>query len=208
MDLFGLSPNLLLPFASVDCQPHPSRPCKPCFWLPLSWRGRFGIYYWRSSISDDTASPTVANYSCDTIPCFTTFTTFGSAVFVFPFFSALSSRLWRINRVFQGAAFCRRMKVIELSVMGPFLLSFSINCIMLTLRSTLAPSKAVQTGIDADPSDTLGVCENESRLAATISIGNDIVTVSAFVQQPDRRGWREISGEYSESKSLVLAIFI
>ena len=55
-------------------------------------------------------------------------------------FSALFTKLWRINRLFHAERF-QRMKISERDVIGPFLVLFGLNLTLLITWTILDPLK-------------------------------------------------------------------
>ena len=154
------------------------------------------------SLTDENVSLKVAEQSCQATPW----------LLVLGFtlvFSAFFSKLWRINKIFQGAHHMRKLKVTERDVMWPFLFWFILNCIILTLRTWLAPAKFERVAVDGFPADTVATCKYDGALSVSLYLANLAVTLSSFfaaAYQAYRA--RNISDEYSEGKSLWMAMFI
>lgn len=162
----------------------------------------FGASIWTISISDENATIEQAETACIVTPwlVITGLTLLSSAMF---------SKLWRINKIFQGARQYRKLRVRERDVLGPFLVWFLLNTTILTLRTILAPSEFARVGIDGNPANTIGTCEHEGTASVVLYFANVTVTLSAFLAAA-YQGYlaRNISDEYSESRSLLWAIVI
>lgn len=154
------------------------------------------------SLTDENVQWRMANAACVATPWFivTGFTLI---------FSALFSKLWRINQVFQGAQHCRRVSVQERHVLWPLLVWLGLNWVILVLRTVLDPPEFSRVAIDNDPADTIATCQSDSWTQRLLYLANIGVTLSAFgaaAYQAYRA--RNIGDEYAESKSLLMAIFI
>ena len=154
------------------------------------------------SITDENTSLQAADAACASIPWFVNI---GLTVI----FSALFSKLWRINQIFHGAKAYRKLRVTETSVLGPFLLWFSLNSILLAFRTAFFSYEYTRVEVDGNPADTVGTCQDEGVGDTLLFIGNFLVTLSAFVAAA-WQAWkaRDISDEFSESKTLGMAMLI
>ena len=154
------------------------------------------------SITDENASFQAAGTACASIPWFLNI---GLTVI----FSALFSKLWRINQIFHGAQAYRKLRVTETSVLGPFMLWFSLNSILLAFRTAFFPYEYTRVEVDGNPADTVGTCQDIGVGNALMFMGNFLVTFSAFVATA-WQAWkaRDISDEFSESKTLGMAMLI
>ena len=63
-------------------------------------------------------------------------------------FSALFSKIWRVNQIFQASRNCQRIQVTARHVIVPFLVIFSLNLICLTLWTALDPLRWERTAVD------------------------------------------------------------
>ena len=156
-----------------------------------------------TSITDENASLQGADAACASIPWFLII---GFTVI----FSALFSKLWRINQIFHGAQAYRKLRVTETSVLGPFMLWFSLNSILLAFRTAFFPYEFTRVEVDGNPADTVGTCQDDEDVGDTLLfMGNFLVTLSAFVAAA-WQAWkaRDISDEFSESKTLGMAMLI
>jgi hypothetical protein len=130
-------------------------------------------------------------------------------------FSALFSKTWRINRVFQSKDKFVKVKVTERDVMIPFVILLSLNVLVLSLWSALAPLKYVRLPHPGTDDwnrviSTYGVCQSETdRIGGAVPymviLGAIIlgVIVMANVQAYQARG---IQSEFSESKYIALVM--
>lgn len=64
-------------------------------------------------------------------------------------FSILFSKLWRINRLFHGQRF-QHLKLTEKDVLGPFLILFSVNLILLVTWSVTDPNHWARLPVEGE----------------------------------------------------------
>ena len=126
--------------------------------------------------------------------------------------SALFSKLWRINKLFQSAHDLRRIQVREKDVLGPFAVLFGLNFVALLLWTLLDPLQWERSEIDGRPSShnqSYGACRSTHGPASTamiVVVG--VVNASAFcVACYQAFCARNVSDEFSESRSLGVALF-
>lgn len=122
-------------------------------------------------------------------------------------FSALFSKLWRINKLFNRSAGIQRIVVRSRDVLKPFALLFTLNLGLLTAWTATDPPQWQRFAIDGQDWNTYGKCVYGK--AATIFVSliaavNFIALVMAFVQAYRARN---ISDEFSESKYIGVAIY-
>ena len=154
------------------------------------------------TITDENASLRAADAACVALPwCIVTgFTVISSALF---------SKFWRINKLFHGAHQCRRLRVTERDVIGPFLLWFFSNTVFLALRTALGAPRLVREEIDDNPANTISYCDDSDESVGLFALANILITLSAFVACAYQAyKARDISDQFSESKTLGIAIVI
>ena len=122
-------------------------------------------------------------------------------------FSALFSKLWRINRLF-GAARFHRIQVRARDVLLPFLILFSINVITLLLLTIIDPLHWVRQPVDGQRWNTVGTCKTDH------AVGNVLVgllllvnAVALFTACWQAYKARDLSTQFSESKSIGIALY-
>ena len=127
-------------------------------------------------------------------------------------FSALFSKIWRINQVVQACQNFQRIDVKVHHVMVPFFFIFTANVVILTIWTSVDPLVWVrESGKDsrgADEFDSYGFCSFQNH-PASLSLGasllaiNFLALVLAIVQLYRARN---VPVEYSESKYIAIAI--
>mmetsp|Transcript_42300 Transcript_42300/g.101851 ORF Transcript_42300/g.101851 Transcript_42300/m.101851 type:complete len:984 (+) Transcript_42300:2049-5000(+) len=126
-------------------------------------------------------------------------------------FSALFSKTWRINRVFESSDQFRRTQVSVRDVMLPFVVLLSLNFVVLILWTAIDPlvyERKFLRGTDYwnREYESIGTCtsENSAAFLAPLSFINFFVLIIACWQ-----AWkaRNIKTEFSESKYIGLAVF-
>jgi 7 transmembrane sweet-taste receptor of 3 GCPR/5'-nucleotidase, C-terminal domain len=125
--------------------------------------------------------------------------------------SALFSKLWRINRLFENPMM--RKKVVPRDVIGPFAVLFSLNFVALLVWTLLDPLRWQRLPVDPDSSwnswNTYGSCKAENGTVNIIMISIvACVNIMAFlVACYQAYKARNISGDFSESRSVGIALF-
>jgi hypothetical protein len=155
------------------------------------------------SLTDENASLATAKRACQALPWFMIM---GFTIV----FSALFCKLWRINKIFNGARQFRKLRVTEKDVMGPFLFWCVVNSLVLALRTGLDFVKFERVEIDDDPANTIASCQvDEGALSTFLFTANVIVTLSCiFAAAYQAYVARNVSEEYSESRPLMVALII
>ena len=155
------------------------------------------------SISDENASIRVADMACMAIPWLLSL---GFTIL----FSALFTKLWRINKLLHGSRQYRKLRVTERDVIGPFLILSGLCLVIMILRTIFAPITFDRLEIDDDPTNTMASCDIEDNVAGGIlELLNISIIFGAFVVtcvQAYRA--RDISDEFNESKHLWTAMFL
>ena len=155
------------------------------------------------SISDENASIRVADMACMAIPWLLTL---GFTIL----FSALFTKLRRINKLFHGSRQCRRLRVTERDVIRPFLILSGLCLVIMTLRTIFAPVTFERLEIDDDPTNTMATCHIEEEDAGELlALLNILIVLGAFVVTcVQAYKARDISDEFNESKHLRQAMFL
>ena len=122
--------------------------------------------------------------------------------------SALFSKLWRINKLFQNPNL-RRMKVTVKDVIAPFVVLFVVNFVALLTWTLVDPLQWDRREIEGQTNQSYGGCHsggNPVSVSMMCIVG--VVNFSAFCfacYQAFRA--RDVSDEFSEHKSLGVALF-
>jgi len=118
-------------------------------------------------------------------------------------FSALFSKLWRINRVFAAAASLKRVVVTEKDVLKPFAVLMTLNFVILLSWTLVDPM--VYERVYTDELTSYGRCMPQGNewkgFIATLAILNFIALIIVNVQAYHARS---INDELSESKYIGL----
>ena len=122
--------------------------------------------------------------------------------------SALFSKLWRINKLFQNSTL-RRIRVTEKDVIAPFLVLFVVNFAALMTWTLVDPLFWERTEIQGQTNQSYGSCTaGDHPLSITMIVLVGVVNLAAFFfagYQAFRA--RDVSDEFSESKNLGIALF-
>eukprot|EP00986_Skeletonema_menzelii_P002990 scaffold863_cov215-Skeletonema_menzelii.AAC.11 len=127
-------------------------------------------------------------------------------------FSALGSKIWRLNRLMKAASGFKRITIKVKDVMVPFFTLLGINIVLLLVWTVVDPLRWVRTvtGRDSDGSiESVGACvTNGSAVSKAMSsllfIVNLLALGLALIQAYKARG---ISIEYSESHYVAMMAF-
>jgi len=145
-------------------------------------------------IDDDNSSLEAADKACMATPWLISMGFITS-------FSALFSKIWRINKIFQNPSF-RRITVTEADVLVPFLILFTLNFALLLTWTLYDPLRYERLRVDkSNPLVTYGTCRFEKESTVGLAVGVLAVNFGAIIlacAQAYRA--REISDEFSESK--------
>ncbi|CAB9513891.1 Gamma-aminobutyric acid (GABA) B receptor (Partial), partial [Seminavis robusta] len=120
-------------------------------------------------------------------------------------FSALYSKLWRINQLFNVASF-RRMKVTERDVLLPFAVLFSLNTALLIAWNIVDPLRSERLAVEGEEWKSYAACRSDGVgyvLMYTIGAVNVAALLMACYQAYQARN---ISVEFAESRSVGLAV--
>ncbi|CAB9508824.1 Gamma-aminobutyric acid (GABA) B receptor [Seminavis robusta] len=154
------------------------------------------------SFDDEIASPEGMSIACSSIPWLL------SVGFTVAF-SALYSKLRRINILFLHTRGLRRAVVKERDVLVPFAILLSANIAVLVTWQVVDPLQYHRVPLDGEPWSSVGVCDGSrenSRLAFYAAIGgiNAVALGLAVVQAYLARN---LSLDFSEAGNMGMAIF-
>ena len=150
---------------------------------------------------DEIVSPDAAGKACMAVPWLVSM---GFTIAM----SALFSKLWRINKLFQNSQL-RRIRVKEKDVIAPFAILFIINFWALVTWTLVDPLQWERNEIEGQVNQSYGACraaDGPVSVAMICVVG--IVNLSAFLvvcYQAYRA--RDVSDEFSESRNLGVALF-
>ena len=99
------------------------------------------------------------------------------------------------------------MKVTEKDVIGPFLVLFSLNVILLIAWTIVDPLQWSRRVVDGEEWKTYGVCASDDTGYIFLGVIAAIDLVALLLACHQAYKARDISGEFSESKNLGLALF-
>lgn len=121
--------------------------------------------------------------------------------------SALFSKLWRVNRLFNVQGFQRKVVTVK-DVLKPFLALFGLNLVFLIILTTMDPPVWHREPIDdLNPYSTYGVCQ-PGTLGSFMVLGlatTDLVATIFLCIQAYRA--RDIRSDFSEARGVALALF-
>ena len=123
-------------------------------------------------------------------------------------YSALFSKLWRVNQIFTAAATFRRKVVTVKRALLPFAIFLTLNLIFLTTTSIVDPLVWVRIPIDGDPNNTIGHCAYSGTVGEVMTALLDLVNFVALIfmcVQAYRA--RDIQSEFSDARGVALALF-
>jgi len=120
--------------------------------------------------------------------------------------SALFSKLWRINQLFSTSNL-RRMQIFEKDVAWPGVILFGLNFTLLLIYTLVDPFRYERETVPGEEWKTYGHCTN-GKAGNVLFALNLFVNLSALLiacYQAFKA--RNISDEFSESKSMAFALF-
>jgi hypothetical protein len=122
-------------------------------------------------------------------------------------FSALFSKLWRINKLFNCTQVFRRVVVTQNDVLAPFAVLFVLNLVFLTTWTFADPLHWQRQPVGDEDWNTFGSCVGGT--VSTIMVGLlGLVNCGAlFLACSQAYYARNISDEFSESKYIGIAIY-
>ena len=122
-------------------------------------------------------------------------------------FSALMSKIWRINRIQKNAQNFRRISVRARDVLTPFVVLMTLNVLLLLLWTLLDPLVWMRTEPNSDY-QSYGYCTTQGNswkifIALLVALNFCALTMACF------QAWRarKISTEFSESSYVAYTIF-
>jgi hypothetical protein len=122
-------------------------------------------------------------------------------------FSALFSKLYRINKLFMSSARLRWIVVRSQDVLRPFILLFVLNVGLLIAWTVTDPLEWQRFSIDGQDWDTYGKCVGgiTSTIFVSLIAGIDFIALIMMCVQAYQA--RNISGEFSEAKYIGIAVY-
>ena len=156
------------------------------------------------SIDDSIASEQGCNMACMAVPWLLSL---GFSIV----FSALFSKIWRINQIVRNSRNFQRVKVKIHHVMIPFFVIFVANVALLTTWTLVAPLvwvRELDEGYEGCGLDSYGFCSFDGdvtsiSLAISLLVVNFAALVLALVQLFRARN---VPVEYSETRYIAIAI--
>jgi hypothetical protein len=152
------------------------------------------------SIDDGIASTRGCDIACVSVPWLL------SLGFTIAF-SALFSKLWRINKLFHNPSF-RRVKVTEKDVLAPFATLFTLNFAVLLTWTLIDPVYWSRNQVGGEQWNTFGSCKiggtagkTSFALIAAFNVG------ALFLACYQAYKARNISDDFSEGKNVGFAVF-
>jgi len=125
-------------------------------------------------------------------------------------FSALFSKTWRVNRIFEANAQYTRVRVSPTDVMMPFFLLLGANILILVLWTVLDPLEYIRREHEGTDYwnrviSTYGACRSDNAVAylVPLAVTNFISVLTACWQAIKARN---IESEFAESKYISLAV--
>lgn len=122
-------------------------------------------------------------------------------------FSALFSKLWRINKLFNSASHFRRALVRPQDVLRPFLMLFSINTILLIAWTIVDPLRWERFDIDGQDWNTYGTCVGGTAATVFVSLIAAVNLAALLMTCYQAYAARNISDEFSESTYIGIAVY-
>ena len=121
-------------------------------------------------------------------------------------FSALFSKIWRINQIFKAAASFQRVVIREKDVMVPLVVMISLNIFLLLLWTLIDPP--TWNRIEISDGFSYGTCWSRTGnasivLMSLLAVLNLLAVAVANIQAYQTRS---LSDEYSESQCIALAM--
>ena len=122
-------------------------------------------------------------------------------------FSALFSKLWRLNQLLGSGL--RRVTLKEKDVILPAVIMFVLDMIILVCWTAISPLQWERVPVDGQPWNTVGICASENTALQkgcliTLAIINIGALLLACWQAYNARGH---SGEFSEARGIGIAMY-
>ncbi|CAB9520281.1 Gamma-aminobutyric acid (GABA) B receptor [Seminavis robusta] len=123
-------------------------------------------------------------------------------------FSALFSKLMRVNEIFHAQGFQRKV-VTAKDVLLPFVTLVVINLTLLIIMSVLDPNKWKRVPVsEDDPLNTIGYCDYETwvgnLMVGLLDLVNFVALIILCIQAYRAR---DIKSDFSEARGVALALF-
>ena len=150
-------------------------------------------------IDDGIATDRGADISCMSIPWLLS-TGFTIA------FSALFSKLWRLNKLFNPSAGFQRIVVRSQDVLIPFAILFTMNIILLIAWTVVDPLMWERFSIDNQDWNTYGSCVGGTASTVFVSLIAVINILALCMACYQAFLARNISDEFSESAYIAVAV--
>lgn len=124
-------------------------------------------------------------------------------------FSAIFSKIWRINKLYRSAEQCERVSISTRDVMIPFAVMLCLNVILLLSLTLISPLEYIR--FDTDTLNDYGTCSvnSGSNQYVTLFLGAFIILVNVgalVMSNVQAYKARHISDELSESAYIALAM--
>ena len=121
-------------------------------------------------------------------------------------FSALFSKIWRINKIMTASRTFRRINVTHGDVLAPLLATLSMNFVLLLVWTLVDPPQ--WTRVDVTEFESYGICSTGEGVASTVIVSlllalNFLCVVITNIQAYKTR---KVSDEFNESNYIVLAM--
>ena len=150
------------------------------------------------SLDDEVLSESDADIACTSIPWLLSM----GMTFIF---SAIFSKLWRVNRLFSAQSY-RRVVVRERDVIAPFVLLFTLNTVLLITWTVIDPLSSERLPVEDEEWKSYAACRTGDvgrGLMYSIAGVNMLALILACYQAYRARN---ISDEFSESRNFGLAV--
>jgi hypothetical protein len=121
-------------------------------------------------------------------------------------FSALFSKLWRINKLFKSATGFQRIVVLPQDVLRPFVVLFTMNTALLLSWTLVDPLFWERSEVDGQPWNTYGKCVGGRASTIFVSLIGAINLFALVLMCVQAYLARNISDEFSESKYIGVAV--
>jgi hypothetical protein len=122
-------------------------------------------------------------------------------------FSALFSKLWRINKLFNGTQGFRRIVVTEKDVLAPFAVLFVLNLVFLMTWTFADPLRWERESVGDEDWNTIGSCAGGTVSKVMLGLLGVVNFGALFLACSQAYQARNISNEFSESKYIGIAIY-
>ena len=123
--------------------------------------------------------------------------------------SALFSKLWRINRLFNSGNNMRRTRVRAQDVGLPLVVLFLLNFVLMLTWTLVDPLLWERVEIDGASWNTYGTCASESKTLGNVFLALSVTLNAGAMGIAMYQAWkaRNISDDYSEAKHVGIALY-